>query len=271
MQRHQVYGMSLSTLFLFVLAPPSLSRDHQAEATAASNCPDLGIATSQISTSVAHNNPQLRILNPSRKTGDGCEEELVRLGRYREAIEAYKRMIEAKPRDGVLHNNLCVAYLQLGHYEEGITACSEALRMDPRLPDAYSNLAMGLSLLGNYRESAEAYRRAIRANPQFAEAHNNLGVSYNRLGHYGKAIKAFKQSIRIKPDFAEARYNLACSYLALGDRKAALAEHKVLSSLDGGLAKTLLGAILESYELKTSPNIAEIADGLPTAGRLKHR
>ncbi len=271
MQRHQVYWISLSTLFLFVLAPPSLSRDHQAEATAVSNCSDLGVATSRISTSIAGNNPPLRILNSSRKTGDGCEEQLVRLGRYSEAIEAYKRMVKANLQDAVLLNNLCVAYLQLGHYEEGITACSEALRMDPRLPDAYSNLAMGLSLLGKYRESSEAYRRAIQINPQFAEAHNNLGVCYNRLGHYGKAIKAFRQSIRIKPDFAEARYNLASSYLALGDRKAALAEHKVLGSLDGGLAKTLLGAILESYELKTSPNIAEIADGLPTTGRLKHR
>jgi hypothetical protein len=50
-----------------------------------------------------------------------------------------------------------------------------------------------------------------------------------------------------------------------------LAEHKVLSSLDGGLAKALLGAILESYELQKSPNIADIAAGLPTAGRFKHR
>jgi tetratricopeptide (TPR) repeat protein len=190
MQRHEVYGISLSTLFLFVLAPPNLSRDHQSEATAASNCSDLGIATSP--TSVAGNNPRLSILNSSRKTGDGCEEQLVRLGRYREAVEAYKRMVKVNPQDAVLLNNLCVAYLQLSHYEDGIATCSEALRMDPRLPDAYSNLAMGLSLLGKYRESAEAYRRAIQINPQFAEAHNNLGVAYNRLERYSKAIKAFK-------------------------------------------------------------------------------
>jgi tetratricopeptide (TPR) repeat protein len=245
MQRRRLCQISLSMLLLFVLAPRRLCQDRQSEATGS---PAVAICTPDLPATTVGNNPLPRILNPSRETSDGYEERLVRLGRYREAVEAYKKTAEVEPHDAVLHNNLCVAYLQLGHYEEGVIACSQALQMKPRFADAYSNLAMALSLLGKHRKAVEAYRRAIQINPQFAEAHNNLGVAYNRLGKQRKAIRTFRESIRIKPDFAEAHYNLASAYLALGDQKAALAEHEVLNSLDPSLAKILVEAILDSYK-----------------------
>ena len=250
MPRQKLYGIRLPALLLVVLVLQGLPQDRQSEATAVSDCSDLASGTSEISRTAADNSLPMRILTPSRGADEGCEERLVRLGRYHEAIEAYKKMLKVKRHDAVSHNNLCVAYLLTGHYEDGITACSEALRIEPRLADANSNLAMGLSLIGNYRKAAEAYHRAIKINPQFAEAHNNLGVAYNRLGRYSKAIKAFEQSLRIKPGFAEAHYNLACSYLALSDQKSALAEYRILGSLDGGLAKTLLDAISDTYKFK---------------------
>jgi tetratricopeptide (TPR) repeat protein len=253
MKRIKMSEISLSLFVLFALAPRNSAQDCQSEATAVTNCPDSAADTAEPPTKTVGDNPLLRGLNLSPIRGEDCGERLVRLGRYREAVEAYRKMIALKPDDAVLHNNLCVAYCLLGHYENGISACAEALRMEPQLADAYNNLAMAFSLLGNYRKAVEAYRQAIRINPQLAQAHNNLGVAYNRLGRHGKAIRAFKQSVRLKPDFAEAHYNLAFSYLAIGDNKSALAEYELLKSLDRGLAELVFEAISNSYKFKVQP------------------
>jgi tetratricopeptide (TPR) repeat protein len=247
--------VSLSLFVFFALTPRSLAQDSQSKGTAVSNCPDSAAYTAEPPIKTLGNNPLLRGLNLSPVKGEDCGERLVRLGRYCEAVEAYRKMLALNPDDAVLHNNLCVANCLLGHYEDGISACAEALRMEPLFADAYNNLAMAFSLLGNYRKAVEAYRHAIRINPQLAQAHNNLGVAYYRLGRQGKAIRAFRLSVRLKPDFAEAHYNLAFCYLALKDQTSAFAEYKVLNSLERGLAELVFEAISNSYKFRVQPDI----------------
>jgi len=131
------------------------------------------------------------------------------LGRYQDAVEAYKQAIRIKPDYAMAHNNLGFAYLNLGRNQDAIEAC----------------------------------KQAIRIKPDLAMAHYNLGVAYGKLGRWQKAIKSYKQAIRLKPDYAYAHNNLGAAYLITGDKGSALEEYKILKTLDADLASELFNLI----------------------------
>jgi tetratricopeptide (TPR) repeat protein len=62
-----------------------------------------------------------------------------------------------------------VAYGKLGRYTEAIEAFKQAIRINPDYADAYFNLGVVYVKLGRYTEAIETFKQAIRINPDFAE------------------------------------------------------------------------------------------------------
>ncbi|MCX5633376.1 MAG: tetratricopeptide repeat protein [Phycisphaerae bacterium] len=166
-----------------------------------------------------------------------------KLGRYQDEIESYKQAIRIKPDYADAHYNLGVSYGELGRYQDEIESYKQAIRIKPDYAEAHGNLGVAYKNLGRYQEAIEALKQAIRIKPDLAEAHYNLGVTYDRLGRYQEAIEAYKQAIRIKPDFAEAHYNLGITYLIIGNKGSALEEYKILKTLDAERANKLFNLI----------------------------
>jgi Flp pilus assembly protein TadD len=165
------------------------------------------------------------------------------LGRSQEAAEAFKQAIRIKPDDADAHYNLGVVYGDLGRHQEEIDAYTQAIRIKPENADAHNNLGIAYANLGRYGEAIETYKQAIRIKPDHAEAHNNLGFAYKNCGHYQKAMEAFQQAIKIKPNYVMAHYNLGLTYLILKDNGSALAEYKILKTLDAEQANKLFNLI----------------------------
>jgi tetratricopeptide (TPR) repeat protein len=113
----------------------------------------------------------------------------------------------------------------LGRYQEAIEAYRQAIRIKPDYAEAYCGLGLAHYKLSRYQDAIESYKQAIRIKPNYVEAHCNLGLAYDKLGRYQNAIEAYgcyqdeieayKQAIKIKPDYAKAYYNLGIAYLAL--------------------------------------------------------
>jgi tetratricopeptide (TPR) repeat protein len=158
------------------------------------------------------------------------------LGRYTEAVEAYKQAIRLRPDDASAHFNLGDyasahfnlghAYVKLGRYDEAIEACKQAIRLKPDLVSAHLTLGNAYDKLGRYDETIEACEQAIRLKPDLAEAHYILGNTYVKLGRNAEAIEAFKQAIRLKPGLANAHYNLGNTYAKLGRNAEAIEAFK---------------------------------------------
>jgi len=53
------------------------------------------------------------------------------LGRYQEAMEAYKQAIKLKPDNADAHHNLGLTYDRLGRYQEGMEAYNQAIKLKP--------------------------------------------------------------------------------------------------------------------------------------------
>ncbi len=185
---------------------------------------------------------------------------MARLGKYSDAIEAYRRALGIKSDDVDTHNNLCVAYNMIGRYPEAIASCRQALQIKPDFAEAHSNIGWALHRLGSYQEAIDSCLEAIRIKPDFAMAHYNLGNSYLALKRFNEAMDSFKQAIRIKFDYAEAHLNLGAVYNEVGRYEEAIASYREAIRLKPGLPEAHLnlgmtylktgnrGAALDEYK-----------------------
>jgi Flp pilus assembly protein TadD len=165
------------------------------------------------------------------------------IGRYQDAVEAYKQAIKIKPDYAEAHYNLGVTYGILGRSKDEIEKYKLAIKIRPAYVKAYYNLGVSYKDLGRYKEAIEVYKQAIKIKPDYAEAHLNLGAVYYTLGRYGEAIEAYKQAIRIKSDFAMAHYALGAAYIVTGNKNSALEECKILKTLNAEKANELFKLI----------------------------
>jgi len=194
------------------------------------------------------------------------------LGRYQDAIEAYKQAIKIEPDNAEAYCCLGAAYSELDCHQEAIEACMQAIRFKPDYAEAhcrlgiaygrlgrhqeaieaykqaiiiepdqylYYRLAAVYDKLGRHQESLEAYKQATRIEPDNASPHSQLGYVYQNLGRHQEAIEAYQQVIRIEPDNAGAHYGLGLAYSKTGDKGSVLEEYKILKTLDAELANEL--------------------------------
>ena len=165
------------------------------------------------------------------------------MGRYQDAIEAYKQAIKINPYFADPFVGLGITYDKLGSWQNEVEAYKQAIKLKPGYANAYYNLGVAYKDLGRLEDAMEAYKQTIKFNPDYAEAYNNLGVTYYQLGRYQDAIEAYKQAIKIKPDFAVAHYALGIAYLVTGNKNLSLEEYKILKTLDADKTNELFKLI----------------------------
>lgn len=133
--------------------------------------------------------------------------------------------------------------LWLGNYDSALNYFETAANRNPRRPETWIQIGYCKVKQGRNDEAIRAYKRALQLRPTSAEAYNKLGDAYFYANRFDEAIDAYKEAARLHPNEAEAYYNLGLAYLELGDRESALAQSRVLESLDPELNKKLLAEI----------------------------
>ncbi len=80
-----------------------------------------------------------------------------------------RRWTQSKPGDFLAWHSLGVAYGRMGRYPEAIEAYREAVRLKPDDVVAWNNLALSYALSGNGNAALEALRELRRYDPKKAE------------------------------------------------------------------------------------------------------
>ena len=104
---------------------------------------------------------------------------------------------------GALAGNL----LRDGKYAEAVSAYKNLLAVSPNNAGARSNLGLALYNTKQYPEAVAAYDQILKSDPKNAVAHNNRGVVLEAMGKKTDAIVAYQKAIALKPDYAEAKSN----------------------------------------------------------------
>jgi len=95
-------------------------------------------------------------------------------GKMDEAVGAYRRAIEADPRNRVAHCNLAVALFLLGKPGDALATCEAAIAIDGDYAKAHSMKGLVLRSRGRFRESVDAYRRALECPGDVLHARHGL-------------------------------------------------------------------------------------------------
>lgn len=194
--------------------------------------------------------------------------KLEQAGNYEKAAEIYRETIPLVPEIWAHepYERLGRVCYRLGRYQEAVDAYKHAIRLHPnglyfhfRVGEALERLGDRSSALHEYNLAMDAYKQAIRRCPDQIDLHIGLGEAFERLGDRGAAIKeykiaveAYKQALSRDPDlFFFLHFDLGEAFIRLGDRGAALEEYKTLKTRNPELAKILFDRIYK----QTSPTL----------------
>ena len=130
--------------------------------------------------------------------------------------------------------------LWLGNYDSALNYFETAANRNPRRPETWIQIGYCKVKQGRNDEAIRAYKRALQLRPNSAEAYNKLGDAYYYAARFDEAIAAYKQAARSRPNEPEAYYNLGLAYLEIGDRESAMAQSRLLETIDAELNKKLL-------------------------------
>ncbi len=224
-------------------------------------------------------------------------EELIKEGRFKEAIEKLQKATKHLPRNAQAWNHLGLAHHGAGQIEQAQRYYREALRLDVNLASARYNLgalsleqndigaaiehltsytafqpqsADGWIKLGNAQTRARrldqaerCYKNALDLRPRDPEAINGLGsVAFHRR-RTQEALSLFTSALGENAKYAPAIFNAAVVHQSQNNRQQALDELKQYASLAPTAPNidVVHGAIeqLESELHPSQPVVAGIA------------
>jgi tetratricopeptide (TPR) repeat protein len=118
---------------------------------------------------------------------------------YGRASELLRRAVDLRPRNGVLHMRLGIAYQGLGRIDEAIAHLKRArqLRRDDGL--VHFHLGVAQAAKGRINDAAHSYQRAIHYRPKFVSAHYQLADLLARAGAVNAAVAAYQKVLELQP------------------------------------------------------------------------
>jgi len=141
-------------------------------------------------------------------------------GKFKEALDAFKRAAAAKPDDFVAQYSIGVTYEAMGQFKEAAEAYKRAVTLKPDEEHegqdllAHYNLGNTYAAAGQHKEAIEVYQQVLRRAPRASMVHYNMGLSYAVLNQPKEAIGAFNEALSLKPksDVELLYYNMGLAY-----------------------------------------------------------
>lgn len=133
---------------------------------------------------------------------------LHRQGATDQALELYRRILEADPLDASVRSNVAIILKAKGQIQQAAEMLQRAIVVRPNLPAAYNNFGNFLRE-NQYRHRAPIYnRRCVLISPFYAEGYNNLGMSVADTEPEMRE-RIYKKALVLKPDYPEGWLNSA--------------------------------------------------------------
>ncbi len=148
-------------------------------------------------------------------------DELMKQGRYEEAIKEYEKLIESGAADATTYNNIGVALDSIGRHKDAVEYYLKAIDLDPEYATAYYNLANSLVYLRKYEDALFYYERALTLDPGLVEAYIDLAYLYlliNDLAMMRKTLRYVVENYGTNPDLI---YSAALVFIDAGEFRTA--------------------------------------------------
>ena len=134
---------------------------------------------------------------------------------WKEAIDAYRRVVAIDPTYAAAWNNLGLLLHRMGRYDEAREAYDTAVAQDPECAEAAYNLGSLAEDQGDVEAAIAHYRRALEVSADYADAHFNLAAALARSGHAADAVMHWQRYLQL--DSGSPWAKIARAHLELMD------------------------------------------------------
>jgi len=141
------------------------------------------------------------------------------LGDLDQAIQQYKKALEADPQSSLLHLNLASVFIKKNDPVLAIEELKKSVELAPEAVEPHAILALVYAAQGNKdlatQEYALALKNAANLEPKNIEIYKSLGVIYLQQKKLKEAESIFNLIIGLAPLDAEAHFYLGSIYYDL--------------------------------------------------------
>jgi tetratricopeptide (TPR) repeat protein len=166
-------------------------------------------------------------------------QDLLAMGKYRDAIDAYSHAIQLDPNFGRAYSGLGVAYRNLGQRDEAEKHMKMALVHINQMTDRekYRTRGAYYVTMGSYEKAAEEYGALVKQYPADAVGHNNLALAYFHLRNLPRAIEEGRRAVENYPKNVAQRSNVALYTLYSGAFDGAEREARAVMDLNSSFER----------------------------------
>ncbi len=145
-----------------------------------------------------------------------------------QAITEFESVLRTKNDDLQARNNLAAAYLKKGDSATSLRYVKEVLAVQPKNVPAIVNLGLIYLAQNKLPLALLMFQKAINFEPNNARAHNNLGLTYFQLEQVPSAVVEFEKAISLDATMDDARLNVASIYLDYLDYRESLKQFQAV-------------------------------------------
>lgn len=184
-------------------------------------------------------------------------DELFHRQRYREAVIAYDKVIQACPDEYLAWFKRGIALDNLNRYEDAVASYDRVIELQPDDYLAWFKRGNALEHLQRYDQALVAYDRVIALQPDNYWAWHDRAQTLEALQQLDAAIAAYDRAVQLKPDFqvaVESRKRIlqqlqrvdALYHLQHYDEAVVACDRAIAANPDDALAWLMRGMALEN-------------------------
>ena len=155
--------------------------------------------------------------------------------RFEEAITAFQKSLQIRPRNVLAGDGLGLSYAGLGRAKEAIAALQDAIswqeKEPTKSPEAYIDLGDILNQQGRFEEALPILQQGVAVAPRNIRAHEILGKTLLNLNRLEEAQRQLEVAVSADPNRAALHYLLGQIYRKQGQPDKAKSEMRRFQEL----------------------------------------
>lgn len=137
---------------------------------------------------------------PARDTYREIGVVYFRMGKFEEAVAAWRKGLGKAKDDPDILNNLSIAYLNLNQIEKATEAAASAYALDPSMSEVINTLGEIAMVKKEYQKAVDFFLRSIDMNPYAPQRYWNAALAFEKIKNYDTALEYAKQYREMEKD-----------------------------------------------------------------------
>lgn len=145
-------------------------------------------------------------------------------GKFEEALAAYEKAYQIKPRNENILFDLATCLLRIGTIEDSKNLLLRLQEIDPSYPGVFLRLGENYYFMKDYNQSESFLKKAILEDPSDIAARYLLARTFLKMGkqeeastQFEKVLTRYSSLLEVNPNHAEAFYFSGKIYGYIGD------------------------------------------------------